>query len=157
MTNEQLIAKTYLEQLGTIGGEIEARKYAIEKEWKTVVGGIGNGHLTSQISLAPAHGTKKYGWNAENINHYLKLRDEQQYKIQELIKKRNVLMQMIDDIIEVRLRTLLIERYVNQRSWGEIAKFMKYSEAYTRKELHEIALESFYKILVHSDFYKSRK
>lgn len=41
MTNEQLIAKTYLEQLGTIGGEIKARKYAIEKEWKTVVGGWG--------------------------------------------------------------------------------------------------------------------
>ena len=157
MTNEQLIAKTYLEQLGTIGGEIKARKYAIEKEWKTVVGGMGNGHLTSQISLAPAKKTKKYRWNAENINHYLKLRDEQQLKIQALIQKRNVLMKMIDDIIEVRLRTLLIERYMNQRSWEEIARFMKYSEAYTRKELHGMALESFYKILVHSDFYKSRK
>lgn len=157
MNKEQLVAKKYLQQLGNIGGEIAARRFVIEKEWKRVVGGTGSNHLTAQISLAPAHGTKQYGWTAENIDHYLQLRDEQQKKIQALTKERDALIQMIDGIIEVRMRTVLIERYVNRRSWSEIAKLMKYSEVYTRKKLHAIALENFYKILVNSDLYKRKR
>ncbi len=67
--------------------------------------------------------------------------------IQPLKQKRSEFLNVIAQIDDHILATLLIERYINSRKWEDVASSIHYSSSYTLKILHPKALDEISKIL----------
>ncbi len=67
--------------------------------------------------------------------------------IQPLKQMRTEILNVIAQVDNHILATLLIERYINSRKWDEVANIIHYSSSYTLKTLHPKALKEISKIL----------
>lgn len=106
-----------------------------------------NNAVDLATSVTSSRGGERVVMSKANYNEqrFLKVAE-----LSEMIdKKVNLLMDLKRDIItaiykveDIRLRTLLIARYINFKTWDEIAKNMHYSDKWVRTRLHRGALEA---------------
>lgn len=68
-------------------------------------------------------------------------------RIDTLVDIKMQIKRVIDAIDDTRLRTVLIERYINFLPWYKIAQAMHYDDSYVRKELYKSALEAAAKLI----------
>ena len=64
---------------------------------------------------------------------------------EKIVQLTEIQLEIIDTIYKVsdiKYRTILLARYINLKSWGEIARELSYSEKWVRGHLHTCALEA---------------
>ena len=64
---------------------------------------------------------------------------------EKIVKLTEIQLEIISAIYKVEdigCRTLLLARYINLKSWGEIAKELSYSDKWVRNTLHPRALKA---------------
>lgn len=71
---------------------------------------------------------------------YLAYEDKINRRIAELIKVKTEILTAVEMVNNPTLRTLLIERYINFKTWEQVAESMGYSAEWTEIRLHKMAL-----------------
>ncbi len=97
---------------------------------------------TSSISAIPRGKTQAFCGNEQIIMRYLQLEDKINSRIDDLVNIKREILEAIDNVDGAELRTLLIYRYIEFKTWEEIAYKMNYSYHYVKKELHLKALKN---------------
>ncbi len=87
---------------------------------------------------------------AQGINERLAALDKTGADDDAIQPLKNMLSEFLNVIAQVDnhiLATLLIERYINSKKWDDVARIIHYSSSYTLKTLHPRALKEISKIL----------
>ena len=135
-----MTAKEYLNQLPNMQLRINSLKKSIQlcQECATKTG-----TQFSDLPMVQGNGNKI----ADNIEKKLDFEDELLQLVNEFEKFRFCVICQINRIPDNRYVSLLINRYVNNMSWEEIAEIIGYNDIkYVRKILHGRALAEFEKI-----------
>nr|DAS18940.1 MAG TPA: Protein of unknown function (DUF1492) [Caudoviricetes sp.] len=96
---------------------------------------------TSTIGAVPGAKTQTPHGNERFIVSYLQLEEKINSKIDELVNIKMEILAAIESVNVSELRALLIYRYIDFKTWEEIAYKMNYSYHYVKKELHIKALK----------------
>lgn len=131
-------AKDILNKVHQIKKDIKIKKQLI-KTYKTIAEGL----QASRYSDMPKNTNKNNNPMGSAIDKALELEDE----IKELETKLSKLNQLIFLVIQrldnKEYQLILLERYINEKSWGEIQSMMCYSKSSIHTK-HNLALVEFY-------------
>ena len=131
-------AKEYLNYVRDLGQHINAKLEYCEQLRKLAA------MSSPSISSDKVSGGNKQGSKLEDhVVKIMTIEHDMRYEVYELLEVKNKAMAAINKMPEVRDRTLLVNRYINGHSWGEVAKEMVYSLAHAKGYAHKKALESF--------------
>lgn len=97
---------------------------------------------TSRMDAVPGGGNGEINSNERFIVAYLQLEEKINKKIDDLVIIKSEIMKAIDTVENSELRALLVYRYINCKTWDEIAYRMNYSLYYVSKEMHKKALKN---------------
>ena len=128
MTTEERLQKAQ-----KLNDEVEELKYAKEEAFDSAC------DITAHMEDEKVQTSKENSFERRLIAYadYSKLLDE---RIFELICYRTEILRRINMIEDTNLRTLLIARYINCKTWEQIAEDMGYSDKWVRTSLHKRAL-----------------
>lgn len=129
-------AKQYLMQVWHIDRDIQSRIEERENILKTQISGIDYSKDSVQ------EGQKVFD---DRYMKYLQLRDEIDAKIDELIDLKREISRQIDCLDDKVSMIVLRERYINMKSWNQIASSFGTSERHVWR-MHKIALIQFEKM-----------
>ncbi|HFI0463806.1 TPA: DUF1492 domain-containing protein [Streptococcus suis] len=129
-------AKQYLMQVWHIDRDIQSRIEERENILKTQISGIDYSKDSVQ------EGQKVFD---DRYMKYLQLRDEIDAKIDELIDLKREISRQIDCLDDKVSMIVLRERYINMKSWSQIASSFGTSERHVWR-MHKIALIQFEKM-----------
>lgn len=137
MTPENEIKKEYLNSYRWCMKALEQTDREITQlRLKALPGGISYDGMP--------HGS---GSNNADLSNYVSELDKylQKFKAQRdaLMSNLDAIIRAIDQVKDVRSRVLLRYRYVELRTWPEVAKLMGYDETYVKRDLHGAALRYF--------------
>ena len=135
-----MTVKEYLNQLPNMQLRIDSLKRSIQicQERAT-----GTGNQFTDISVGQGNSNKI----ADNMEKKIDFETELLQLVDEFEKFRFRVICQINRIPDNRYVSLLINRYVNNMSWEEIAEIIGYNDVkYVRKILHVRALAEFEKI-----------
>ena len=80
--------------------------------------------------------------SANKADAYLALSEKIQKEQERLAMIKAEIISTTAKVQDAALRALLIERYVNGRSWRETAERMNYNEVHVRGKMHARALQA---------------
>ena len=126
-------AKYYLQQLAFLDAEINALQEECENFYATLLKATDYAREKVQSTM-PESG--------ENYTRLIEKRENVTTKIDELIDLKDLVLKEIDMIDDQRYRIILIERYINGKTWEQIARVLNYDTSWIYK-LHGYALKSF--------------
>lgn len=134
MTDNQYFAKTWLNQVYVVTKRELAAKEEIQAK---LLASITSGAV--DYSKDRIQNNNPQGQEERMITYSQATADVEKVreKIAKLIRVR---LEVINHVPDSVLRTILIERYINQKSWGWIEKSLLYSRAHLLR-LHLDALE----------------
>lgn len=138
MNSRQMSAKRWLNRYYPQYLELNALRARIEKlndDLNRCVGGYERSEIQSN-----GNGKER---REEMLAEVSDLYEVFETKCRQLKKMDEEILQMIEKIDDVMLKTILIERYINHKSWEEINKLIKYSRAQTFR-FHLQALDMVY-------------
>lgn len=129
-------AKTYLEQLEILDTKINQKQMQLSdlKLKSTSTGGISYGE---RVQTSPSGDSL-----CNAVTRYVALEQEINDDIDHFVDKKNVIINQIHALSDVKYIKLLFMRYVQFKRLEVIAVEMNYSYQYT-KELHGVALQEF--------------
>jgi hypothetical protein len=134
MTDNQYFAKQWLNQIYVVTRKELAAKEEIQAKLLASITSGAIDYSKERIQNSNPRGQEQrvisYSQATDDVE---KVRE----RIAKLIRVRLEVVNMVPDSI---LRTVLIERYINQKSWGWIEKNFNYSHAWLMK-LHLKALD----------------
>ena len=131
--------KEYLNKVRTIDKEIDAKeeiKVQMRKRLTSV-------KATQYREIDVQGGVRKT--NEDRILEYIEYSETINELIDKLIDLKMTAIKRIENIDDGLYRTLLTERYVNNKSWEEVARAIDYSERRTM-EHHNDALREYAKV-----------
>ncbi len=128
-----MTAKRYLSQVYYLDRRIETRLEEIARLRARLTAGVSN-------PSAEPHGTTVTDWT-DTVARIAELESDIQAEIGELARVRTQVASVIAAVEDEKLRTVLELRYLGGKSFGKIARLMRYDYDYTRK-LHGQALRS---------------
>ena len=127
--------KEWLNNARKLSDEVEQLKYAKEKAYNDACRtSIGYGDERVQ--------TSKINSSEQKFTIYAEYSSLLSQKIEELEKYQTRVLMAIYLIDNVVLRTLLIARYINCKTWEQIAEDMGYSDKWVKTGLHSKALKA---------------
>lgn len=136
--------KEQLENLRNIDREIDGKIDMVDKMWERLTS-IGASRM-KEISVT---GGKRKTLE-DRIAEHADYSEEVNKMVDDLVDSKMKAIRRIECIREEKYRTLLIERYINNKSWNEVKKAMKYDKNYLHS-LHNEAIEEYSKVLSKSD------
>lgn len=137
--NEGQIAKTYLKRIEVTEEYIRQSQNELDAYREMASGVSGIDYSADKVQSSPKDDTM-----VNAVLRILKKEEEIEKKIIEWTEERSAIVQKIQKMREPRYMKVLYERYVNHKSFEEIAVMMNYEYSYIRK-LHIEALVSFEK------------
>ncbi len=117
--------KTCFERARALNDEVEELRYAVLEAWDTL-------ECDRLEKRENSEGFFVY-------TDYKRLLDK---RISELTRYRMNVLEVINGVSDTVLRTVLIARYINCKTWEQIADEIGYSDKWVRTRLHERALEA---------------
>lgn len=140
MTDNQYFAKTWLNQVYAVTKRELAAKEEIQAK---LLASITSGAV--DYSKDRIQNNNPQGQEERMITYSQATADVEKVreKIAKLIRVR---LEVINHVPDSVLRTILIERYINQKSWGWIEKSLQYSHDRIMV-LHRKALEEVYRFI----------
>lgn len=134
MTDNQYFAKTWLNKIYVVTRKELAAKEEIQAK---LLASITSGAV--DYSRERIQNSNPKGQEQRTISYAVATDEVEKVreKIARLIRSRLEVINMVPDSI---MRTILIERYINQKTWGWIEKNFNYSHAWLMK-LHLKALD----------------
>lgn len=131
--------KEWLMRGWKIDGEINSLIYARDRAYERALGGaVGNGEKVQSSR----------GNVEEDLRiSYMVFTEKINKRIKELNKINDEIYSAIGKVENSCLRTLLIERYINYKTWEQIGTALGYSYVHTVNRLHPKALNDMSEIL----------
>lgn len=124
--------KEWLKNGRKLNFEIRALKEARDKALNAAVGGAVN-YSAEKVQVSNENGKERCFVN------YSQYAADLDVRIKELEYYRMEMLSLINKVDNSTYRTLLIEYYINCKSWEQVAEFIGYEVRYTQK-LHGLAL-----------------
>ena len=140
MTDNQYFAKTWLNQVYVVTKRELAAKEEIQAK---ILASITSGAV--DYSKDRIQNNNPQG-QEERMITYSQATAEVEKVREKIAKLIRVRLEVINHVPDSVLRTILIERYINQKSWGWIEKNLQYSKPWLMK-LHPKALEEVYRFI----------
>lgn len=132
-----ITSKEWLNRARRIDNEINALQQAQQNAWARVVS------ITAAPSGVSVSGTK----DPHKFDRYVELQDKINRRIDELHAVKLEILAVIEQVDDTVLRTLLLERYINCKTWERIAVDTHYSYAAVVQRQHPRALEAVRKVI----------
>ena len=135
-----MTAKSYLNQIRIIDQDIQSRIEEKQRLYATLIGSPSITHDVVQSSKTDAYD--------ERYMKIIEAGEEIDKRIDKLVDKKIEASNKIDELGESDGISMLIlrERYINLKSWEEIAEQMSYSIRHVNR-LHGEALNKFYHVM----------
>ena len=137
-----MTADEYLSQYRTVQAEILQRNLLIKRMKQEIFGGPTE-RVTAAIDAMMGRQTSGAHWEAGDLERFQAEVAEQERVVEEFRRFLLIATQQICRIEREDYRIILMGRYINMQSWDEIADLLKFSTAYTKRELKERALKVF--------------
>jgi len=134
MTDKQYFAKTWLNQVYIVTRRELAAKEEIQAK---ILAAITSGAVDYSKDRIQNNNPQA---QEERMISYAQATDDVEKVREKIAKLIRIRLEVINMVTDSVLRTLLIERYLNQKSWGWIEKNFNYSHAWLMK-LHLKALD----------------
>lgn len=131
--------KEWLNHVRKLSDEIKQLKDAEKKAFSSACGG-GVSYEKEKIQISKVNSSEAKFIDYSDYSILVKNKTEELERYQ---KEVLTAIYMIDDTV---LRTLLIARYINCKTWERIAEDMGYSEKWVKTGLHSKALKAFGKV-----------
>lgn len=128
--------KEYLNKVRTIDKEIDAKEEIKEQMRKRLV----NVKATQYREIDVMGGERKT--SEDRILDYIEYSEQINELIDKLIDMKMTVVEEIENIDDGLYRTLLTERYINNKNWEVVANILGYDERHTLR-LHNDALREF--------------
>lgn len=128
--------KEYLNKVRTIDKEIDAKEEIKEQMRKRLV----NVKATQYREIDVVGGERKT--SEDRILDYIEYSEQINELIDKLIDMKMTVVEEIENINDGLYRTLLTERYINNKNWEVVANILGYDERHTLR-LHNDALREF--------------
>lgn len=129
--------KQYLKQVKWLDEVINSKTEQLENLRSIVFSLSGN---SEDERVQTSNGSDKIGYIMPKI---IDLENELNNRINEFIDLKTEVTKKIDEVPDMECRLLLMLRYLNFKTWEEIAEKMNYSDRWVRQELHSRALKIF--------------
>lgn len=135
-----MTAKSYLNQIRIIDQDIQSRIEEKQRLYATLIGSPSITHDVVQSSKTDAYD--------ERYMKIIEAGEEIDKRIDKLVDKKIEASQKVDKLGESDSMSMLIlrERYINLKSWEEIAEQMSYSIRHVNR-LHGEALNKFERVM----------
>ena len=130
--------KEYLNKVRTIDKEIDAKEEIKEQMRRRLV----NVKATQYREIDVMGGERKT--SEDRILDYIEYSEQINELIDKLIDMKMTVVEEIENIDDGLYRTLLTERYINNKNWEVVANILGYDERHTLR-LHNDALRAFSK------------
>lgn len=140
MTNKEFRVKEYLERARVLNTAIETYRMRLEEERLIIP------RSTSIIKFTKVKGAKR-NTDEERLMRYLERAEKIEKKIDALEKEKEQISETIEMVKDIKLKTVLIKRYLLSMSWEEVAKQMHYDRRWVT-ELHLRAIKELVKLNV---------
>lgn len=125
-----MTAKQYLSQGRQLQDRIRALKEAQARAYSRATS------VSAEVR-EPVRGGKK----KDKTDTWLSITERLEEEQEQLAETQLDLINTIQQVKENLLATVLIEYYINGRTWEQVAETLHYSESYTRGVLHGWALQ----------------
>lgn len=130
-----MTVKEWLKDGRNLNFEIRALKEARSRALNAAVGGAVD-YGAERVQASNGNSTERL------FVSYSQYSAELEQRISELEDYQNEMLKLINNIPNSTYRTLLIEYYINCKSWEDVAESMKFSAYWVRRRLHSDALGS---------------
>ena len=131
--------KEYLNKVRYIDNEIDAKEEVKERMRKRLT----NIKATQYREIDVQGGERKS--NEDRMIEYIECSEDINELIDKLINLKMTVVDQIEKVDDSLYRTVLIERYINNKSWEDVAKAINYGERRTL-QYHNDALRAFAKV-----------
>lgn len=131
--------KEYLNKVRTIDKEIDAKEEIKEQMRKRLV----NVKATQYREIDVVGGERKT--SEDRILDYIEYSEQINELIDKLIDVKMTVVEEIENIDDGLYRTLLTERYINNKNWDDVAGILGYDSRHTLR-LHNDALRAFSRV-----------
>lgn len=128
-----MTVKEFLQRGKNLNVEAEQLKSAKKRAWDMACG-ITVSTESEKVQTSTDNSVEK------KMIEYAEFSKMLDIKIAELIEHQKKMLQIINKIDNTSYRTLLIARYINCKTWEQIAEDMGYSDKWVRTSLHGRAL-----------------
>lgn len=128
--------KEYLNEVRHIDQEISAKEEWKQKMWGRLTS-VGSSKL-KEINVQESQRQTI----EDRIIKYVEYTNELDELVDNLVDKKMTITREIEMLEERTYRTLLIERYINNKDWQEVADCLGYERKYTLR-LHNDAIREF--------------
>jgi hypothetical protein len=133
-------AKEYLNKVRYIDNEIDAKEEIKARMRERLV----NIKATQHREIDVQGGKRKT--NEDRILDYIEYAEQINELIDKLINLKMTVVEQIEQIDDGLYRTILTERYVNNRKWDDVAEILGYEDTRPLFRIHNDALREFGKI-----------
>lgn len=134
MTDKQYFAKTWLNQVYIVTRRELAAKEEIQAK---ILASITSGAVDYSKDRIQNNNPQA---QEERVISYAQATDDVEKVREKIAKLIRIRLEVINMVTDSVLRTLLIERYLNQKSWGWIEKSFSYSHPHVMR-IHLQALD----------------
>lgn len=117
-------AKEILNRVKEIRREIVLKKNLVET-YRTIAEGL----QSPRYSDMPRSPNRKLQPMADALNKAMEFEDEIKVLKEEIVKVQTLIFEVIQSIENKEHRLILLERYVNEKSWKEISRMMSYANS----------------------------
>lgn len=147
-----MTAKEYLKQYRSIAAEIVQRRIIVKRMKSEIFGGPTD-RVTAGMEAVGGKTMAMATWNTEDLASYQKQIEEQEQTISEFRKYMANVVRQISSLESSDFRIILFGKYIVLLTWEEISASLNLAEEYTRKEMHQAALQAFTEKFFY-EFYK---
>ena len=132
--------KEYLNKIRYIDNEINAKEEIKQRMYERLT----SVKATQYREIDVQGGIRKT--SEDRIIEYIEYSEQINELIDELIKLKMTVVEQIEQIDDGLYRTILTERYVNNRKWDDVAEIMGYEDTRPLFRIHNDALREFGKV-----------
>lgn len=147
-----MTAVEYLEQYRTVSAYVEQLDKLIDRMGKEIFSGPSD-RITAHMSNSIGRSENQNYWGAKDIAEFRHLLGEQKEQKRVLRQFMKTVITQIISMEDEQDIVILLGRFVNFETWGDIAKSLGYSESYVRGYRKDIAINHF-TVKFASAFYK---
>ncbi len=137
-----MTAQEYLWQYQDMPAEIHQRAALIRRMRKEIFNGPST-NITANLTPTIGKSSTQSYWSAEDLVKFKAQLQEQEEIVSQFRKFEHTIIDQINSIDDSKQRTLLLGRYINMKTWRELALDLNKTEDHVRQTLHAMALEAF--------------
>lgn len=150
MTNKQYFAKTWLSQIYIVTRKELAAKEEIQARLLTSITSGAIDYSKERIQNDNPHG------HEERLLSYVQATDDVEKVREKIARLTRIRLEVINMVPDSILRAILIERYINQKSWGWIEKCFSYSHPHIMR-IHLQALDEISRFIPQDKMYEGEE